>query len=136
MGVGKASNRVFLLPWSNPSSSATLFCFLILALLNTTSLASEKAYKTGKLVDLGTKSDVGSASNVATGSTVVFNYDTYIVSVQLGGIIYSGEVRSKKARDLIVGDPVDVCVEGNTLYIKNSGGDIKAKIFRRARVEQ
>jgi hypothetical protein len=49
-------------------------------------------------------------------------------------LIYTGETRSKDIREFIVGDPVDVRLDDNNMYLKRPDGkEVKAKILTKAR---
>jgi len=97
-----------------------------LSFLPTTIHAAAKPdYKTGKLTDLRRyEDDHGIAA--------------YCLSVEMEDLtyilLYERWRWSYEPTDFIVGDPVQVRVKGNDMYLaKPKGGDLKTKIVRRAR---
>jgi hypothetical protein len=114
---------------------------LALLLLATSCLAAEKVYETGKFVNLDSE----------TSSSTFGNYDSYtghgyvmtghrreeMLSVQLKDVVYTGECREHicKPGQWIVGDPIDVRIEKDEMYLrKPSGGEVKTRIIKRERV--
>src|SRR5438128_11076861 len=93
--------------------------------------AGEKPdYRTGRLIDMR-REDTGSGAARAQSS--------FCLAVDLGDMTYLVR-RSAYWRwgyeptDFVVGDPVEVKVKGNDLYIKKpKGGDLKTQISRRER---
>jgi hypothetical protein len=103
-----------------------------LSFLPTTIHAADKPdYKTGKLTDLRQyeTEDPGAARAQWW----------FCLSVEMDDMSYilryeSFARWSYKPTDFIVGDPVQVRVKGNDMYLgKPKGGDLKTKIVRRAR---
>jgi hypothetical protein len=110
--------------------------FLVLILLfalTTDSLCSEKHdYQTGKLVDISADEvlDNGDSTRWA------------IFTLQIRDLVYTARgARIRRhggdsGQGLIVGDPVSVCVNGESLILlKPDGKEIKAKILKRERVQ-
>jgi len=67
----------------------------------------------------------------------------YTVRVALDGMIYTAEstprfgIFSYKPTDLVVGDPIEACVDGNSIALtRRNGKQFKAKIVRTARETQ
>lgn len=87
------------------------------------------AYLTGKLVDFRRES-TGAGAGRAQGSfclAVEVSDMTYLVR-------YEGTWRwSYEPTDFVVGDPVEVRIKGNAMYLKKSKGDLKTSITRRER---
>jgi hypothetical protein len=93
--------------------------------------ASEKAvYQTGKLVDLR-REGTGSGAARAQGS--------FCLAVEVGDMTYLVSHKaywrwSYEPTDFVVGDPVEVRIKGNNLYLKKSkDGDLETSITRRER---
>ena len=93
--------------------------------------AGEKAvYQTGKLVDLRCES-TGSGAARAQGS--------FCLAVEVGDMTYLLRREaywrwSYEPTDFVVGDPVEIKIKGNDMYLKKSkGGDLKTYITRRER---
>jgi hypothetical protein len=89
-------------------------------------------FQAGKLVD------VGSDERAVEGTTIIHA----VYQVQVGDLIFfaRGErVRrhgGDPAHGLVVGDPVQVAIEGDDLILQRPDGkEIKAKIIRRQRAE-
>jgi hypothetical protein len=87
-------------------------------------------YQTGKLIDLR-REDTGAGAARAQGS--------FCLAVEVGDMTYL--VRHEAAwrwsyepTDFIVGDPVEVKIKGNDMYLKKAkSGDLKTSITRRER---
>jgi len=93
--------------------------------------AGEKTvYQTGKLVDLRRES-TGSGAARAQGS--------FCLAVEVGDTKYLLRREaywrwSYEPTDLVVGDPVEIKIKGNDMYLKKSkGGDLKTYITRQER---
>jgi hypothetical protein len=87
-------------------------------------------YETGKLIDLR-REDTGAGAARAQGS--------FCLAIEVGDMTYL--VRHEAAwrwsyepTDFIVGDPVEVKIKGNDMYLKKAkSGDLKTYITRRER---
>jgi hypothetical protein len=105
---------------------------LLLCLVAVVALAANKSeYQKGVLIDLRrTETDAGALR--AQGS--------FCVAVRIDDISYLSRYEaafrwSYAPTDFVVGDPVDVKVKGNHLYIRRAkGGDLKTDITRRQRI--
>lgn len=93
--------------------------------------AGEKAvYQHGKLVDLRRES-TGAGAARAQGS--------FCLGVEVGEMTYLVRHEatwrwSYEPTDFVVGDPVEVKIKGNDMYLRKSkGGDLKTSITRRER---
>jgi hypothetical protein len=92
--------------------------------------AEKPPYQNGKLTDLR-RYDTGAGSGRAQGS--------FCLAIELGDMTYIVREEafwrsSYEPTDLVVGDPVEVQIRGNDLYIrKPKGGDLKTHISRRER---
>jgi hypothetical protein len=97
--------------------------------LTVTAASKPRDFKSGKLVEIGTD------ERLVKGTTA----RTAIFTVQLGDLVYSARGgRVAGARDigqgLVVGDPVQVAIEGQKLImLKPDGKEIKTTIVKRAR---
>lgn len=92
--------------------------------------AAEKTYETGKLVDLQ-QSDM----RAGDGSKMP---PLFCLAIQVHDITYLVEHQgrwawSDKPTELIVGDPVEVRIDGSKLFLKMPKGEYKATITRRER---
>lgn len=103
-----------------------------LAMAAVPAIAAEKSdYQTGKLIDLRRES---------TGAGVLRAQGSFCLAVTVGETAYL--VRhaaywrgSYEPTDFVVGDPIDVKVKGNNLFLrKASGGELKTSITRRERL--
>jgi hypothetical protein len=108
-----------------------LFALLSLFLAVVTAEAAEKSvYQTGKLVDM---SSAESGAGAGRGQRI------FCIAVETGNLSYTLHYwpnwrGSYVPTDLVVGDPVEIMVDKNHLYIKKtSGGDLKTDIVRRER---
>jgi len=108
-----------------------LFVVLALVLSVVPVQAGEKTvYQTGKLVDLRRES---------TGSGVARAQGSFCLAVEVGDMTYlvSHEATwrwSYEPTDFVVGDPVEVRIKGNAMYLKKpKGDDLKTNITRRER---
>jgi hypothetical protein len=92
--------------------------------------AEKPEYQTGKLVDLRRDSTTSGAAR-AQGS--------FCLALELGDMSYLVRYEATwrwnyEPTDLVVGDPVEVRIKGNDLYVKKpKGGDSKTNIVRRER---
>jgi hypothetical protein len=109
----------------------TLFVVLALILAVTPLRAGEAAeYQTGKLIDLHRES---------TGAGAARAQGTFCLAVEVTDMTYlvSHEAAwrwSYEPTDFVVGDPVEVKIEGKDLYLKRpKGRDLKTYITRRER---
>src|SRR6266550_2602134 len=100
-----------------------LFMVVALALSACPVQAGEKAvYQTGKLVDLR-REGTGSGAARAQGS--------FCLAVEVGDMTYLLRREaywrwSYEPTDFVVGDPVEIKIKGNDMYLKKSkGGDLK-----------
>lgn len=84
----------------------------------------------GKLVDMRRE---------GTGSGALRAQGTFCFAVELQGIAYLSRREaywrwSYEPTDFVVGDPVEVRINGNTLFLKKPhGGELKTSIIRRER---
>src|ERR1035437_3601409 len=108
-----------------------LFVLLALPLSVVSIQAGEKpGYQTGKLVDL-TREDTRAGAGRAQGS--------FCLAVEVGAMTYL--VRHEafwrwtyEPTDFVAGDPIEVKINGNDMYLRKSkGGDLKTRITRRER---
>ena len=111
-----------------------VFVFLVLALV-VTCFAADKAYQTGKLLDVDSQ-----LYQKLVGDTTVTRHQNDL-SVQVGDIIYVGECHERKRwsscrpGNWIVGDPIEVRVDKDEMYLrKPNGGEVKTRIVKRVRV--
>jgi len=103
----------------------------ILLMPATAGHAAEKSgYQTGKLTDLR-REGTGAGAARAQGS--------FCLAVELSDVTYLVRHEatwrwSYEPTDLVVGDPVEMKIKGNDLYLKKpKGGDLKTYIIRRER---
>lgn len=88
------------------------------------------AYQTGKLLDLRRES---------TGSGAARSQGSFCLAIGVGDMAYlvSHEAYwrwSYEPTDFVIGDPVEVKIKGNDMYLRKSkGGDLKIYITRRER---
>jgi hypothetical protein len=108
-----------------------LFIVVVLALSAGSVHGGEKAvYQTGKLVDLR-REGTGSGAARAQGS--------FCLAVEVGDVTYLVRHEaywrwSYEPTDFVVGDPVEVKIKGNGMYLKRAkGADLKTYITRRER---
>ena len=93
--------------------------------------ADNSGYQTGKLVDLR-REGTGSGAARAQGS--------FCLAVEVGDMAYLVRHQaywrwSYEPTDFVVGDPIEVKIKGNNMYIKTSkGADLKTSISRRERL--
>jgi hypothetical protein len=109
--------------------------FALLLLLVTTALGATKQheFQTGKLID------VTADERLIDGTS----YRRAIFTVQLGELTYSarGGRISRRSRDyaqgLIIGDPVQVSIDGDHLILlKPDGKELNTTIIKRVRTQQ
>lgn len=93
--------------------------------------ASDFAFQTGKLIN------VSDDEKLIEGTS----FRTAIFTVQIGDLVYTargGRIRRHSgdvAKGLIVGDPVQVAIDGESLImLKPDGKELKTKIIKRERV--
>jgi hypothetical protein len=102
----------------------------LLTLLCSAHAADKSTYQTGKLIDL---------SRVATGSGAARAQGSFCLAVRLDDVTYLVRYEATwrwtyAPTDLVVGDPIEVKIKGNDMYIqKPKGGDLKTNITRRER---
>jgi len=109
-----------------------LCLLVVLSLLSvfTVYAAETSDYQTGKLIDLR-RTGTGSGAARAQGS--------FCLAVEIGDMTYLVRQESTwrwsyAPTDFIVGDPVEVRIKGNDMFLKKSkGGDLKTHITRRER---
>ena len=92
--------------------------------------AEKSTFQTGKLVDLR-RDETRSGAARAQGS--------FCLAVELGDMTFVSRYEpywrwTYEPSDLVVGDPIEIAVKGENLYIKRpKGGDVKTHITRRER---
>lgn len=101
--------------------------------------AADKVYQTGKLVDVDSQPYTKEIPSNG-GSMSVLRHENDL-AVQLGDVIYVGQCEEKRhfsscrPGNWIVGDPIDVRIDKDSMYLKKAdGGEVKTKIVKRARV--
>jgi hypothetical protein len=108
-------------------------CLLLVLLTSTCALASnhDRVYVSGKLLSSGT------AERLMQGTS----FNNALITVQAGDVIYTargGRVTRHSGEivpGVIIGDPVQVSIDGGTLRLKlPSGKEFKATIVKRERV--
>jgi hypothetical protein len=102
---------------------------------------SQQTYQPGKLVDLSSSRYSKLVSNTYTGSSTTVSRIDNLVSVQLDDLVYTGECIVKtrwsscRPGELVIGDPVDVRLDKDHMYLKlPNGSEFKTKIVKRERV--
>ena len=112
----------------------TLALFSLLLITAGFALA-DKEYQTGKLVD--TASQLYSNPNPKKDKNL---HHENTLSVQVGDLIYTGQCEQKKnsdkckPADWIIGDPIQVRIDKDTMYVKkDKGGEIKTRIVKKQR---
>lgn len=96
----------------------------------TAEAAEKSAYQSGKLIDM---SSTESGAGAGRGQRI------FCLAVETGDLSYTLRYwpnwrGSYVPTDLVVGDPVEITVDKNHLYIKKAnGGDLKTDIVRRER---
>jgi hypothetical protein len=108
-----------------------LACCVALVAIETVA-GTPHQFQSGKLLD------VGSDQRLVEGTTIIHA----VYQVQVGDLIYfaRGERVRRHSDDpahgLVVGDPVQVAIDGDNLILQRPDGkEIKAKIIRRQRAE-
>lgn len=107
-----------------------LFVVSALALAVSVHAGDKTGYQTGKLLDLRRE---------GTGAGAARAQGWFCLAVQVGDMTYlvHQEARWRWAyepTDFVVGDPVEVKIKGNDMYLKKSkGADFKTYIVRRER---
>jgi hypothetical protein len=113
-------------------------CLLVLTAVGWT---AQRAYQTGKLLDVTSQPYTKEIPNLnAPGSNIPVQMHENNLSVQVGDVIYVGQCEEKphfsscRPGNWIVGDPVEVRFEKDSMYIKiGTGGELKTQIVKRAR---
>lgn len=107
----------------------------------------QKEYQTGKFVDLNSEEYDKLISNPQTGAAATVRRRENFLSVQLSDLIVVGECVTKEnligrihnpcqPGNWIVGDPIEVRVDGNLMYLKRADGkEVKTRIVKRVRVQ-
>lgn len=115
----------------------TVVVFLFAAL---TFGAAEKAYQTGKLLDVDSQPYMKEIP-VNGGSMSVLRHENDM-AVQLGDIIYVGQCEEKRhfsscrPGNWVVGDAINVRIDKDAMYLqKLGGGEVKTRIVRRTRAK-
>ncbi|MGA1980846.1 MAG: hypothetical protein ABSG84_00125 [Acidobacteriaceae bacterium] len=96
--------------------------------------AGQKTYQTGKLVDA--TSQVYSRETPDNVSVRMHEND---LSVQVGDIVYVGQCEEKphfslcKPANWIVGDPIEVRFEKDSMYLKTEKGEVKTRVVKRVK---
>jgi len=111
-----------------------LYCIVLLGALAVTETVAGKdktsSYENGKLIDL---------QRYGTGFGALRAQGSFCFAVQVGDLTYLARHEaywrgSYEPTDFVVGDPVEVKVKGNDLYLKKpKGGELKTAITRRER---
>jgi hypothetical protein len=109
----------------------TLRLLFMLLVAASTIMAAEKAsYEKGKLIDM---------QRYNTESGALRAQGSFCFAVELGDMTYLARREaywrwSYQPTDFVVGDPVDVRIKENDLYVRrHRGGDLKMSITRRER---
>jgi hypothetical protein len=113
--------------------------FIVVVLL--ASLASAADFQTAKILDVQPYTEHG-APIVAPNNGHPVLIDTsdsmFTLTVAIGDMGYSANYRSGrhfKSSEVIVGDSIEACIDGDKLIIKRPDGkEVRAKITRRARL--
>jgi hypothetical protein len=103
----------------------------VIAVASARMLGAEKsAYEKGKLIDL---------QRYGSGSGAARAQGSFCFAIELGDTTYLARHEaywrwSYEPTDFVVGDPIEVKIKGNDLYLKKpKGGDLKTSISRRER---
>jgi len=114
-----------------------ILVLLSILLVTSSVVLAEKDYQTGKLVDTG--SQLYSNPNPKKDKNL---HHENTLAVQVGDLIYTGQCEQKKnsdkckPADWIIGDPIDVRIDKDTMYLKKAkGGEIKTRIVKRERAQ-
>jgi len=101
-----------------------------------------KEYQTGTLLDVQSQGYEKIISNPQTAAPMSVRRTDNLVSVRLGDLVLVGECIGKRhfsactPGDWIVGDPIEVRVEKDSMYLKKPNGkELKTKIVKRVRAE-
>jgi hypothetical protein len=120
-------------PRLSNASIVSLFAAVLFAVgsAHVVHAAEKSVYQTGKLTDLQ-RHETGAGAGRAQGS--------FCFAIELGDMTYLARHEatwrwSYEPTDFVVGDPVEVRIKGNDLYLKKrkGGGDLKTSITRRER---
>lgn len=110
---------------------------LVLLLCSQPALAKTHDYQDGKLLNVSKSEDMGVAAPISNGAIAISTGHAIFV-VQVADLIYTvrGERTNRNTKDyakgLIVGDPVKVAVEGNSLILLlPNGKDLGTSILTR-----
>lgn len=108
------------------------FVLTFLLFATTSVFAADKAYQTGKLLNV----DSQLYNKVIDGDSYVRHEDS--LAVQIGDVIYIGQCEEKKhfsdckPANWIVGDSINVRFEKDNMYLqKPDGGEAKTKLVKR-----
>ena len=112
--------------------------FLLLTLLSTACLAEKKSFERGVLVNLVSRQ---SSSGVYVSGSLALPIDTTVVQfvVKFGDLTITGQRElgpfdKSYLEEFVVGDPIDIRIDNDKLYIKRPNSkEIKTKIVRRER---
>jgi hypothetical protein len=108
---------------------------------------NQKEYQTGKFVDLNSEAYNKLISNPDTGAAVTVRRRENFLSIQIGDLVVVSECVTKEnligrihnpcqPENWIVGDPIQVRIAGNLMYLKRPDGkEVKTRIVKRVRVE-
>jgi hypothetical protein len=108
---------------------------------------SQKEYLSGKFVDLNSEGYNKLISNPSTGDAITVRRRENFLSIQIGDLILVGECVTKEnllgrihnpcqPENWIIGDPIEVRITGNLMYLKKPDGkEVKTRIVRRIRVQ-
>src|SRR5436190_23571882 len=107
-----------------------------------------KEYQSGKLLDISkvvhkvtTYKTVRNKDGSSTTTPTTDDENIYYLSVQLGDMIYVGRWKPmwsfSKVSDWIIGDPIDLRLNKNDLFLKKPNGkELKTKIEKRIRASE
>jgi hypothetical protein len=119
---------------------------VLLSVLVCSGAHKQKEYQTGKFVDLNSKGYNKIISNPDNGDVISVRRRENYLSVQLGDLLVIGECVTKEnligrihnpcqPENWIVGDPIQVRIKGNLMYLKKPDGkEVKTRIVKRVRV--
>lgn len=113
--------------------------------LNFQAIAKDRVYGTGTL--LGIENSVINGPTVANvwGNTIIETTNetkVFSMAIAIKDLIYIANYEAKwrwsDHPDFVIGDPIQVALDGNNLYLKRNDGkkDFKAKIIKKVRNEQ
>jgi hypothetical protein len=105
-----------------------------------TCLAADRVYQKGKYLDVDSQAYQKIVSNPSNGGSISVLRHENDLSVQIGDLIYVGQCEEKRHFSScrpgawIVGDMIDVRIDGGSMYIKKpDGGELKTRIVKRIR---